>query len=163
MVLAHSESPFNSFPEEDAIMQNVKVIYDFVARALEVEVLVEALENELIITTALPVLLHGSWTVTWRLKRGANVTELFFTEGIVIQTQTVPNLLTFEPLPDVVPDPVLRTLSFENDCQSAQSLKYDVVGVANGTVFQKRAGQAQVTVKFCHDPSIAVVTDPIDG
>jgi len=143
-------------------MSDVKVTYDFDHGKIDVDVLVEEEENgNLLITAALPTLLRGRWTVTWNLKAGANITQLTFdpTDGIKIIADPPELTVGASALGD---NPDLRswTISFTNSCESANIAKYDIIGKANERPFRH---ELDANVRFHHDPTIAVASDPITG
>jgi hypothetical protein len=142
-------------------MAEVNVIYDFENKTIAVDVLVEEdINGRLKVTAALPVLQPGSWEVTWILQAGTNVSDPTFDQADGIEITESPSNLTPGPL---VPGPTgsTQTISFMNTCDSANLARYDIRGSALVTGERKSFRKdLETVVKFIHDPTISVVTDP---
>lgn len=132
-------------------MANPNVVYDFEAREIDVELVVEkngAGEPNLV--AALPVLRPGAWTVVWTLKGVDDLSPIFdFDAGINI-TGTPPDLDHDDG--QRVSDTQFR-MTFENSCDSANAANYCVN-------FHFPPNVNGVKKRFHHDPTISVVTDP---
>jgi hypothetical protein len=147
-------------------MSETKVVYDFDLHTVGVEILIESVgEIGPQVFAALPVLLRGDWTVTWTLKAGNGILSVMFTGGIKI-IEGAPPLLSNVPLADIE-SALSRAIFFTNDCESAQEVKYNIIGeatVANTDPKEHfRFDFLENPENFHHDPTIAVVTDPIGG
>ena len=138
-------------------MTDPNVVYDFPNRQIRVEVVVEDQ-----IVAALPVLTPGQWTVTWNLLTSLTPPPIFCSEhGIKIHLDKPDELSHGEPhpVPDD-PDGCWR-VSFINNCLSANAVSYDI-NLQPG----KPAPDLEERVaklKYHHDPSISVVSDPPAG
>jgi len=145
-------------------MSDANVLYHFGPQnSVDVEVLVSKSNGELHITAALPVLGSGQWEVIWKLKAGDNVTTLTFdpTDGIKPKDGDWPPELHIQStgrVDNAGTGSSWRTV-FQNCCQSANRGKYFVTGTADGQSFHLE----DPNTSFHHDPTIAVVSDPITG
>ncbi len=98
----------------------------------------------------------ANWTVIWTLVPGQNCSSATFqsTEGIKLPPDDMPGRVFKR---GSSPDGSDKwTVKLENGAESANSFKY----VMNIEAVKKLDSQPRF---FSHDPTIAVVTDPIDG
>jgi len=145
-------------------MADATVVYHFDLKTIDVEIWVEkGADEKLKIFAATPVILLGDWKVTWTLQAGPGIT-VRFTDGIEIIGDTPPLLVIVDPSPAKVLGSSW-TISFTNGCDSAQNVKYNIIGeVTVGEPGQKEIFNFLTTPeKFHHDPTIAVVGEPITG
>ena len=140
-------------------MANVNVAYNLDEATIEVDVLVENIDGTRHITAAPFAILPGNWKVTWHLKAGPGVVgqPIFIDGGIT--SLVVPSLLKMTGAIVTSDDRKSVQIPWSNTCQSASEGKYDITGSADDVSFSR----ADATTIFHHDPTIAVVSDPITG
>ena len=143
-------------------MSEVQVVYDLDSRTITVEVLVEQVDETIHVTAALPVLPPGDWTMIWTLIPGVGVTgQPTFNNTGGIEIMNKPHLLTVHQSMASLVSSSSLSIPFTNDCESANSATYTIQGEVDGQPFGVNFGVGNLFTAFRHDPTIAVVTDPI--
>lgn len=140
-------------------MSEVRVVYEVDMKVIDVEVLVKKEDGKILILAALPVLMPGIWTITWTLKAGAGMTsQPVFADSNGINIIQKPSLLKLVTEPSLTDDGSRLTITFSNECDSANIASYDIRILPND---QSIKGESPTI--FVHDPTIAVTSEPIGG
>lgn len=129
--------------------------YDAANKHIWATVIVSRVEGKTICQApvlAIPISKDESelWTVTWTLVPGENATSATFNpEGIKLMNGMPDGVMIWQS-GAVQDQPSQWRASLRNLVTGATSFKYNIDAVCD-------------TQPFTHDPTIAVVTDPIDG